>query len=93
MARKKNLTEAFAGERAGEPQTAAAAQAEPPVRPGTPRSRQGRKAMTLYLDPAAHRQLKLLAIDLDQPAHGLLLEAVDDLFRKHGKAPIAKPPE
>ena len=93
MARKKNLTEAFAGERQREP-TTATPPPEPAARAGaTPPSRQGRKAMTLYLDPAAHKQLKLLAIDRDQPAHALLLEAVDDLFRKHGKAPIAKPPE
>ena len=94
MAKKKNLTEAFAGERQREPATATPAAAEPAARASTtPPSRQGRKAMTLYLDPAAHKQLKLLAIDRDQPAHALLLEAVDDLFRKHGKAPIAKPLE
>lgn len=48
-----------------------------------------RRAQTLRLTPAAWRQLKHLALDHDKPAHDLLLEAVNDLFRKHGKPPIA----
>lgn len=48
-----------------------------------------RRAQTLRLTPAAWRQLKQLALDRGKPAHDLLLEAVNDLFRKHGKPPIA----
>ena len=47
-----------------------------------------KKKATVTLTPAAHRQLKLLAVD-----HGgvemLLTEAVNDLFRKHGLQPLA----
>jgi hypothetical protein len=51
-------------------------------------TRVGKKKATVTLSTEAHRQLKLLAVD-----HGgveaLLTEAVNDLFRKHGKQPIA----
>ncbi len=48
-----------------------------------------RRAQTLRLTPAAWRQLKQLALDHDKPAHDFLVEAVNDLFRKYGKPPIA----
>jgi hypothetical protein len=48
-----------------------------------------KRGQTLRLTPAAWRQLKYLAIDTGRPAHDLLVEAVNDLFRKHGKPPIA----
>ena len=48
-----------------------------------------RKGQTLRLTPAAWRQLKQLALDREARAHELLVEAVNDLFRKHGKPPIA----
>src|SRR5215213_638600 len=51
-------------------------------------TRAGKKKATATLSTEAHRQLKLLALD-----HGgveaLLIEAINDLFRKHGKEPIA----
>lgn len=47
------------------------------------------KGQTLRLNRAAWRQLKVLALEREQPAHALLVEAVNDLFRKHDKAPIA----
>jgi hypothetical protein len=51
-------------------------------------TRAGKKKATVTLTTEAHRQLKLLAVD-----HGgveaLLTEALNDLFRKHGKEPIA----
>jgi hypothetical protein len=50
-----------------------------------------RKGMTLRLNPRAWTQLKLMAIESESriPAHDLLIEAVNDLFRKYGKPPIA----
>jgi hypothetical protein len=33
--------------------------------------------------------LKALALEREQPAHALLVEAVNDLFRKYDKAAIA----
>jgi hypothetical protein len=48
-----------------------------------------RKGQTLRLTPGAWRQLKHLATDLDKSAHDLLIEAVNDVFTKYGKPPIA----
>ena len=48
-----------------------------------------RKGQTLRLTRDAWKQLKLLAIEHDRTAHDLLIEAVNDLFRKHGRPPIA----
>jgi predicted DNA-binding ribbon-helix-helix protein len=47
------------------------------------------KGQTLRLNRAAWRQLKALALEREQPAHALLVEAVNDLFRKYDKAAIA----
>lgn len=52
-------------------------------------TRAGRKKVTASLEPEAHKQLKLLAIDRGQGVEDLLREAVSDLFRKYGKPPIA----
>jgi hypothetical protein len=47
------------------------------------------KGQTLRLNMEAWRQLKILAVERALPAHALLVEAVNDLFRKHGKTPVA----
>jgi hypothetical protein len=51
-------------------------------------TREGKKKATVTLSPEAHRQLKLLSVD-----HGgveaLLTEAINDVFRKYGKEPLA----
>ena len=52
-------------------------------------SRRGRKAVTIYLDTAAHRQLRLLAAEQGRSGQDLAVEAINDLFGKHGKARIA----
>ena len=52
-------------------------------------SRRGRKAVTIYLDTAAHRQLRLLAVEQGRSGQDLVVEAINDLFGKHGKARIA----
>lgn len=48
-----------------------------------------RIGQTLRLPSGAHKQLKHLATDLEKPVHDLLIEAVNDLFSKYGKPPIA----
>ncbi|MEM7770795.1 MAG: ribbon-helix-helix domain-containing protein [Cyanobacteria bacterium P01_A01_bin.37] len=48
-----------------------------------------RIGQTLRLLKGAHKQLKQLALDLDKPMHDVLIEAVNDLFIKYGKPPIA----
>lgn len=52
-------------------------------------SRRGRKALTVYLDPAAHRQMRLLGLEQGRSGQDLVVEALNDLFRKNGKPPIA----
>ena len=48
-----------------------------------------RKGQTLRLSPEAWTQLKYMAFDNSKTAHTLLVEAVNDLFTKYGKPPIA----
>lgn len=47
------------------------------------------KGQTLRLSPEAWHQLKVLALDKRTTSHALLIEAVNDLFRKNDKPPIA----
>jgi Spy/CpxP family protein refolding chaperone len=46
------------------------------------------RTLTLRLAPAVHDQLREMAYTSRRSQHSLLLEALDDLFRKHGKPPI-----
>jgi antitoxin-like ribbon-helix-helix protein len=48
-----------------------------------------RKGLTLRLNPTAWRQLRQLAFDDELPAHDLLIEALNDYFKKRGKPPVA----
>lgn len=52
-------------------------------------SRQGKKAITGFFDPAVSRQLKQIMLDEDSTIQALLAEALNDLFVKYGKKPIA----
>jgi antitoxin-like ribbon-helix-helix protein len=47
------------------------------------------RGQTLRLNVRAWRQLKALALEAGKPSHDLLIEAVNDLFQKRGKPPIA----
>lgn len=49
----------------------------------------GKKKVTATLDPAAHKQLKSLALERDTTTEALLTEAINDLFAKHGKPTLA----
>jgi hypothetical protein len=69
-----------------EPQEARAPVAPRPFKAST---REGKKMIAAPIDPAAHRQLKMLAAELDRKAEDLIREALRDLFAKHGKPPIA----
>ena len=87
MARRTSLSEAFAPPARPEPVPEAAAPDPAPA--ARPPSRAGLKALTLYVDPAAHRQLRMLAIETNMSAQALLVEAVNDLFQKQGKLGVA----
>src|SRR5947209_3343905 len=47
-----------------------------------------RKGQTLRLNPEAWKQLKLLALERETSSHDLLIEALNALFRRHGKPPV-----
>jgi hypothetical protein len=52
-------------------------------------TRAGKKKLTVALNHAAHRQFRLLALELDRNGEDLLLEAINDLFEKNSKTRIA----
>ena len=43
---------------------------------------------TQRLDEPVIRDLKLLSVDLDKPVLDLLVEAISDLVRKHGRTVV-----
>lgn len=51
-------------------------------------NRKTKKLFTVRLDEAVIRDLKLLAVDLNNPISDLLAEAVTDLVRKHGRTQV-----
>jgi hypothetical protein len=55
-----------------------------------PPSRQGKKAIAAYFDPAVRKQLALLAVQEERTQADLLAEAINLLFEKYGQPPIAK---
>ena len=55
-----------------------------------PPSRAGKKALIGYFDPDVSKQLKQMALDQDRNSvQELLKEALNDLFQKYRKPPIA----
>jgi hypothetical protein len=52
-------------------------------------TRAGKKKLTTAVDPGAHMQFRQLALELDKKGEALLIEAINDLFSKYGKPPIA----
>lgn len=105
MSKRPNLAAALhdAGARPAQGQTPAAAlalvesaeavavDAVPASKAVTSRapSRAGQRAVTLYVKPEAHKQLRLLAVDAGSSVQDLMTEALNDLFRKHGRTLIA----
>ncbi len=63
----------------------------PAIQPRTPvpPSRQGKKALTGYFDPAVLKQIKMMAAAEETTIQALMTEAINDLFKKHGKPHIA----
>jgi hypothetical protein len=80
MAKKANLAQAL--------QTAAQKTA-PPADTALPPSRQGKRAIAGFFDPAVSRQLRQLGLDRDASIQALLAEALNDLFVKYDRPPIA----
>ena len=80
-AKRKNLGSMFSVPE--EPATAPADQKQP--RP----DRVGKKQTIFHMPEAAKKQLAILAIECEQTQQNLLSEALNDLFKKYGKPPIA----
>lgn len=63
---------------------------EPKERPATvTKGRLGKRQLAAYFAPEATRQLKMMAAFEDTTVQELLREALNDLFVKRGKMPIA----
>jgi len=47
-----------------------------------PPSRQGKKAITAYVDPEMHKRLRLLGVELDKSTQEMIIEALDEYFQR-----------
>lgn len=65
------------------------ATANEPAGAYVPKSRQGKKALLTHFDPAVLHQLKQLALEQDTTQQKLMSEAMNLLFVKYGKPPLA----
>jgi hypothetical protein len=54
-----------------------------------PKSRQGRRGLLSYHDPVTIKQVQELALERDTTQQKLITEALNLLFVKYGKPPIA----
>jgi hypothetical protein len=93
MTRRKSIAGAIKHAAQGIATPPSAQPAEPSQQPAERRfkasTRQGKKMIAAPIDPAAHRQLKMLAAESGQKSEDLIREALRDLFAKYGKPPIA----
>jgi hypothetical protein len=53
-------------------------------------NRRGKVVISAYFDPVVRKQLAILAVEEDRTQAALLAEALNLLFEKHGRSPIAK---
>ena len=52
-------------------------------------SRIGKRNVSAYIEATAAKQLRMLAVERETSTQALVQEALNDLFRKHGKSAIA----
>jgi hypothetical protein len=83
------IRQAAQGEPVPAPVLPSEPRATPAARPYRAATREGKKIIAAPVDPAAHRQLKILAAETGEKVEELIREALRDLFIKHGKPPIA----
>ena len=84
---RKSLAQALKAKEAQAPTPERETASEPSERAP---SRRGRRAVTFYTTPEAHKQLRLLSVELDRSVQALGIEALNALFAQHGKAQIAE---
>lgn len=53
-------------------------------------NRKGKVVISAYFDPAVRKQLAILAVEQETSQAALLAEALNLLFEKHSRSPIAK---
>jgi hypothetical protein len=95
MPKKPSLSAAL--QDATRPSAAAASMPRPPeetkppaaMRQPVPPSRQGKKTVAGHFDPAVSRLLRQIALEEDTSVQDLLREALNDLFAKRGRPPVA----
>jgi len=61
----------------------------PAVHAARPLSRLGKKPVTAYVERNAHKQLRLLGLDLDRSTQSMIVEALNDYFERHGLERLA----
>ena len=92
MSKRANLAAALqTATRGAEPAPVAKSTAPAIVTPLPARtpSRVGKKTIAAHFDPAVSKQLKQIGLEHDATTQMLLREALNDLFVKYGKSPIA----
>lgn len=95
MSKRTKLTSALkAFDRSAEIPPVVSTENQPATEEGSHQStrtpaRRGKKMIAAYFDPAVSRQLKQVGLERDLSNQALIREALNDLFEKHGKPPIA----
>ena len=95
MSKRTNLAQALQNATRSTESAPVPPAASPPPSAEMPRfvartpSRVGKKTVAAHFDPAVSRQLKEIGIPRDRSTQDLLREALNDLFTKYGKPPIA----
>jgi hypothetical protein len=62
---------------------------EPTNKTASTGARAGKKAIPFWVPAAAKKQLDYLTLEEETTQQALLTEALNDLFKKYGKPPIA----
>jgi hypothetical protein len=70
-------------------EAAVAGQGDAPVRAARGAQRNGKVNIAGYFDPAVRKQLAMLAVEHDTDQVKLMAEALNLLFEKYGRSPIA----
>ncbi len=88
MANKPTLAETFSGTEQIQ-QEAVDVETTPKLTAMVPPSRQGKKMISGHFDKDVHRQLKMLALEKETSIQDLLSQALNALFERNDKPPIA----
>ena len=89
MANTPDLRTAIMNKAAGRPH--APPPDEPAGRPGRQASRVGKVSINAHFPKPVRDQLKLIALERGTTLQGVLGEAINDLFAKHGRPELADP--